>query len=147
MEFSSRPDDYILEIAEKAKLSPELIHLLKLHQQFSSVSSYSEVSSLLCILSCESNIHSEYISLDNNKNNTVAFSVSLVVLQIQPGETLLIKPITKCDSGTQTDTHPVETNIVKSYKWNEWELRRKAIKMVNKMNLQDFFLFLSIVAA
>ncbi|XP_026197987.1 cilia- and flagella-associated protein 206 [Anabas testudineus] len=92
LEFTSSPDDYISEIAEKAKLSPELIQLLKLHQQFSSVSPYSE---------------------------------------IQPGETLLVKPITKCDSGTQTDTHPMETNIVKTYDWNEWEMRRKAIKLAD----------------
>lgn len=32
--------------------------------------------------------------------------------------------------GTQTDTHILEYNIVKSYEWNEWELRRKALKMV-----------------
>lgn len=25
----------------------------------------------------------------------------------------------------------METNIVKSYEWNEWELRRKAIKLAN----------------
>ncbi|XP_018599039.1 cilia- and flagella-associated protein 206 [Scleropages formosus] len=46
-------------------------------------------------------------------------------------ERLLVKPITMCDSCTQTDTHPVESNIVKSYEWNEWELRRKAIKLAN----------------
>ena len=39
-------------------------------------------------------------------------------------------PVTKADMGTQTDTHLVESNIVKSYEWNEWELRRKAIKLV-----------------
>ncbi|CAG2189806.1 Cilia- and flagella-associated protein 206 [Mytilus edulis] len=44
---------------------------------------------------------------------------------------MIEKPITKCDSGTQTDTHFMETNIVKSYEWNEWELRRKAIKLAN----------------
>ena len=32
--------------------------------------------------------------------------------------------------GTQTDTHILDHNIVKSYEWNEWELRRKALKMV-----------------
>lgn len=31
---------------------------------------------------------------------------------------------------TQTDTHILDYNIVKTYEWNEWELRRKAIKMV-----------------
>ncbi|KAL3864488.1 hypothetical protein ACJMK2_006167, partial [Sinanodonta woodiana] len=44
---------------------------------------------------------------------------------------MIEKPVTKCDSGTQTDTHFMETNIVMSYEWNEWELRRKAIKLAN----------------
>ncbi|ELU04875.1 hypothetical protein CAPTEDRAFT_163417 [Capitella teleta] len=44
---------------------------------------------------------------------------------------MIEKPVTKCDSGSQTDTHLVESNIVKSYEWNEWELRRKAIKLSN----------------
>ena len=43
---------------------------------------------------------------------------------------MIEKPVTKCDSGTQTDTHILEANIAKSYEWNEWELRRKAIKLV-----------------
>ncbi|XP_074540911.1 cilia- and flagella-associated protein 206 [Halichoeres trimaculatus] len=90
--FASRPDEFIEEVAEKAKLSPELIQLLKLHQQFSCVSPYPEM---------------------------------------QPGDTLLVKAITKCESGTQTDIHPVETNIDRSYEWNEWELRRKAIKLAD----------------
>ncbi|XP_056150513.1 cilia- and flagella-associated protein 206 isoform X1 [Lampris incognitus] len=51
--------------------------------------------------------------------------------EMQSGERFLVKAITKCDSCTQTDTHPVEKNIVKSYEWNEWELRRKAIKLAN----------------
>uniref|UniRef100_A0A8C5UB81 Cilia- and flagella-associated protein 206 n=1 Tax=Malurus cyaneus samueli TaxID=2593467 RepID=A0A8C5UB81_9PASS len=37
----------------------------------------------------------------------------------------------KCDSGTQTDTHILPPTIVRSYEWNEWELRRKAIKLAN----------------
>jgi len=46
---------------------------------------------------------------------------------------MIEKPKTKCDSGTQTDTHILEGNIVKNYEWNEWELRRKAIKLVRHM--------------
>ncbi|XP_044025589.1 cilia- and flagella-associated protein 206 [Siniperca chuatsi] len=92
LKFASSPDDFIAEVAEKAKHSPELIQLLRLHQQFSCVSPYSEM---------------------------------------EPGESLLVKPITKCESGTQTDIHPVESNIVKSYEWNEWELRRNAIKLAD----------------
>ena len=45
-------------------------------------------------------------------------------------EQIVKPPVTKCDTGTQTDTHFVQSKIVKSYEWNEWELRRKAIKLV-----------------
>ncbi|XP_054475022.1 cilia- and flagella-associated protein 206 [Anoplopoma fimbria] len=90
MKFASSPVDFVAEVAEKAKHSPELIQLLKLHKQFPCVSPYPE-----------------------------------------SGESLLVKPITKCESGTQTDVHPLETNIVKSYEWNEWELRRKAIQLAD----------------
>lgn len=41
-----------------------------------------------------------------------------------------MKPPLKRDSGTQTDTHILPPTIVRSYEWNEWELRRKAIKLV-----------------
>jgi hypothetical protein len=46
-------------------------------------------------------------------------------------EGVLHRPVTKCDAGTQTDTHFMESNIARSYEWNEWELRRKAIKLAN----------------
>eukprot|EP00026_Physarum_polycephalum_P003139 Phypoly_transcript_03148.p1 GENE.Phypoly_transcript_03148~~Phypoly_transcript_03148.p1 ORF type:complete len:618 (+),score=99.88 Phypoly_transcript_03148:604-2457(+) len=36
----------------------------------------------------------------------------------------------KRDSGTQTDTHPIPSYIDRNYCWNEWELRRNAIKLV-----------------
>ncbi|XP_026786872.3 cilia- and flagella-associated protein 206 [Pangasianodon hypophthalmus] len=91
-QFASNADKYIELIAERAKRSPELIQLLELHQQFASVTPYS---------------------------------------QMQSGERLLVKPISKSESSTQTDTHLLESNIVKSYEWNEWELRRKAIKLAN----------------
>ncbi|XP_031960905.1 cilia- and flagella-associated protein 206 isoform X2 [Corvus moneduloides] len=42
-----------------------------------------------------------------------------------------MKPPPKRDSGTQTDTHILPPTIVRSYEWNEWELRRKAIKLAN----------------
>ena len=56
---------------------------------------------------------------------------------MQGGRNQMVRPpVTKCDTGTQTDTHFVERNIVKSYEWNEWELRRKAIKLVGGEILQ-----------
>ncbi|KAE8278031.1 Cilia- and flagella-associated protein 206 [Larimichthys crocea] len=97
LKFACSSEEFIAEVAEKAKYCPELIQLLKLHQQFSCISPHSEM---------------------------------------QPGESLLVKPITKCESGTQTDIHPLETNIVKSYEWNEWELRRKAIHLADLLTKQ-----------
>lgn len=47
------------------------------------------------------------------------------------GSGMVRGPVTKSDAGTQTDTHFMESNIVRSYEWNEWELRRKAIKLAN----------------
>ncbi|XP_047429104.1 cilia- and flagella-associated protein 206 isoform X3 [Mugil cephalus] len=91
LKFASRPDDFIAEVAEKAKCSPELIQLLKLHH-FSHVTPYFEM---------------------------------------QQEECLLVMSITKCESGTQTDIHLMEKNMVTSYEWNEWELRRKALKLAD----------------
>ncbi|XP_061479269.1 cilia- and flagella-associated protein 206 [Rhineura floridana] len=51
--------------------------------------------------------------------------------QVRAKEKQYIQPITKCDTSTQTDTHILPPTIVKDYEWNEWELRRKAIKLAN----------------
>lgn len=75
-----------------AKQSPELIQLLEMHNQFTTVTHHGE--------------QTKFIQ----------------------------KPIIKTDMGTQTDTHILESNIVKSYEWNEWELRRKALKLANLRN-------------
>lgn len=91
-EFARNPSKYISDVAEVAKISPELIQLLELHQQFASITPYSQPSE---------------------------------------GGKMFEKPVTKSDSGTQTDTHILDSNIVKNYEWNEWELRRKAIKLAN----------------
>lgn len=39
------------------------------------------------------------------------------------------EPLTK-DMATQTEAHPVPSHIDRNYHWNEWELRRRAIKLV-----------------
>ncbi|XP_072306069.1 cilia- and flagella-associated protein 206 [Eucyclogobius newberryi] len=91
LQFASAPEHYILEVAERAKRSPELIQLLCLHRQFSCIAPYAE---------------------------------------LQSGEHLM-PPITQSSSGTQTVTHPVESHIDKTYQWNEWELRRKALKLAD----------------
>lgn len=55
------------------------------------------------------------------------------LLQMLPGDsTRPAKPIIMHDCGAQTELHPVESNIDRSYEWNEWQLRRKAIKLVSR---------------
>ncbi|NXW58387.1 CF206 protein, partial [Eurystomus gularis] len=51
--------------------------------------------------------------------------------QARNAEKYFMKPTIKYDSSTQTDTHILPPTIVTSYEWNEWELRRKAIKLAN----------------
>ncbi|XP_029965628.1 cilia- and flagella-associated protein 206 [Salarias fasciatus] len=92
VQFSSDPDAFASEVAERAKRSPELIQLLQLHQDL---------------------------------------SAAAPPAQMQPGQRFLEKSITKRDSGAQTELHPVVTNIDASYEWNEWELRRKALRLAD----------------
>lgn len=58
------------------------------------------------------------------------FGFGFFFIQARNADEYLMKPTTKCDSSTQTDTHILPPTIVTSYEWNEWELRRKAIKLV-----------------
>ncbi|XP_032958634.1 cilia- and flagella-associated protein 206 isoform X1 [Rhinolophus ferrumequinum] len=82
-----------------------------------------------------------YIDLIREKAKKNAELIQLLELH-QHFETLIpysqmkdvdkhIKPITKNETSTQTDTHILPPTIVTSYEWNEWELRRKAIKLAN----------------
>ncbi|PSN39196.1 Cilia- and flagella-associated protein 206 [Blattella germanica] len=41
------------------------------------------------------------------------------------------EPIIKRDTEIQTELHPVPTNIDPHYRWNEWDMKRDAIKLTN----------------
>ncbi|KAI6657656.1 hypothetical protein LOD99_399 [Oopsacas minuta] len=49
---------------------------------------------------------------------------------VHPGK-LVEAPLSKSEQSTQTDTHILQPTIDKSYEWNEWELRRKLIRLTN----------------
>jgi hypothetical protein len=63
--------------------------------------------------------------------------INLVQLQRQfqtlanQNNNLKRQPRLQADAGTQTDTHIKDSYIDKEYEWNEWEMRRKAIKLAN----------------
>ncbi|ETW00015.1 hypothetical protein H310_07455 [Aphanomyces invadans] len=42
--------------------------------------------------------------------------------------------VQKVDAGTSTPTHFVEKNMDVNYEWNEWSLRRRAVKIANLRN-------------
>lgn len=92
LQFASAPEHYISQVAERAKRSPELIQLLRLHRQFSCVTPYTE---------------------------------------LQSREYLRVQPMARNSCGTQTETHPVESYRDRTYEWNEWALRRKALQLAD----------------
>ncbi|XP_017394400.1 cilia- and flagella-associated protein 206 isoform X1 [Cebus imitator] len=59
------------------------------------------------------------------------FETLIPYSQMREADKHYIKPISKSESSTQTDTHILPPTIVRTYEWNEWELRRKAIKLAN----------------
>ncbi|KAJ0026734.1 hypothetical protein NQD34_017734 [Periophthalmus magnuspinnatus] len=59
------------------------------------------------------------------------FSCVTPYTELQSGEHLLVRPINRSSSSTQTDTHPVESYMDRTYEWNEWALRRKALKLAD----------------
>eukprot|EP00039_Didymoeca_costata_P005426 m.81580 g.81580 ORF g.81580 m.81580 type:complete len:660 (-) comp12815_c0_seq5:161-2140(-) len=77
-------------------------------------------------------------TLDKIVENAKKYSELIELLQLheefsigtQPRYNSATAPI-KVNCEIQTDTHFVESNIVKDYESNEWELRRKAIQLAN----------------
>ncbi|KAJ3606917.1 hypothetical protein NHX12_026433 [Muraenolepis orangiensis] len=60
-----------------------------------------------------------------------SFPELIQLLQLHQHFTGASEAVCRSDSSTQTDTHLLETNLVTSYQWNEWELRRLALKLAN----------------
>jgi len=89
-EFCAEPDRYFGGIREVCYRHPELIHLLRIHEDFPKA------------------------SLNNIITETIANQVPMQV-----------------DAGTETPIHFQESNIDKSYEWNEWKLRRDALHMAD----------------
>eukprot|EP01086_Lenisia_limosa_P016080 TRINITY_DN5633_c0_g1_i1.p1 TRINITY_DN5633_c0_g1~~TRINITY_DN5633_c0_g1_i1.p1 ORF type:complete len:602 (+),score=106.04 TRINITY_DN5633_c0_g1_i1:106-1911(+) len=70
-------------------------------------------------------LESEFPSLTGNEMPTIRGQTKAEGTQFA-----ITKPEGK-EVGTQTPTHFIESNIDKSYFWNEWEMRRKALMLAN----------------
>jgi len=89
-EFCADPDRFFGGVREVCYRYPELIHLLRVHEDFPK-------SSLTAIVQQASSSQAP----------------------------------TQADASTETPMHFVESNIDKSYEWNEWSLRREALHMAD----------------
>ncbi|GBG29334.1 Cilia- and flagella-associated protein 206 [Hondaea fermentalgiana] len=92
--FMAEPVPVLQGVIEKARASPELIHLLQLEQYFPQVAMGT-------------------------------------VLRTSKGAQGPAARKKKVSVGTSTPVHFTEKHIDPNYHWNEWELRRRAIKIVN----------------
>jgi hypothetical protein len=106
--FIMDPVTYLNAIKEKVMSSPEYIHLLRMQKWFPGTA----INKLL----------------DQQQGSDGAGSTGG---EIRPG--FGGKPATK-DASTDTPVHFVERHIDNNYHWNEWELRRRALQVVNLRN-------------
>jgi hypothetical protein len=105
--FMTDPDEYLKKILFITQKCPEYIHLLRLQNYFPSAS----IARLID--------HPEFDKQSGGVGGTSSGST--------------IKPLTK-DASTGTPTHFQESNINPNYHWNEWELRRRVLKVANLKN-------------
>lgn len=89
--FVENSEFYLVGVADIARQNAELIQLLEMHQQFSTISTDPSANSI----------------------------------------NMIDKPVVKSNAECQTDTHFMDSCIVRNYYWNEWEMRRQAIKLAN----------------
>lgn len=110
-EFMVHPRRYVQGILKLAARQPSLIYLLRLQDSFPSIN----LSSLLKI--CQ-----EFRA--GLASGAAASGGGVHPLLAPP-------PSQKVDASTSTPTHFVEKHIDYNYEWNEWSLRRRAVKIAN----------------
>lgn len=95
--YLANPRAYVDGVMEQARRNPELIHLLRLQEQFPNA----------------------------NLSRIVGSSTRSDGMHplLGPQAPVMV------DAATETPVHIVEKNIDPNYDWNEWSLRRKALKL------------------
>lgn len=94
--FMRDPEPVVETVHRAAREAPQLIYLLRLHDQFPDVAPH-----------------------------------AMLQRQRRAQHPLLDEAPARRDAATETPTHFVEKHIDPSYHWNEWELRRRAVRMAN----------------
>jgi len=95
---------------------------------FSSVEAASEfannIDEMISMISDRARVSTELINL-------VQLQRQFQSLSQQNSAMAKKQPRLQADADTQTDTHIMAPYIDKEYEWNEWEMRRKALKLAN----------------
>jgi hypothetical protein len=112
--FMTDPEEYLQQILRITQRCPEYIHLLRLQSYFPSAS----IARLI-----------DYPEFDKPHNSSGAAGGGA------GGATsgVSYKALTK-DASTETPIHYQESYINPNYHWNEWELRRRILKVANLKN-------------
>eukprot|EP01138_Halocafeteria_seosinensis_P012415 gb/GECG01012685.1/.p1 GENE.gb/GECG01012685.1/~~gb/GECG01012685.1/.p1 ORF type:complete len:728 (+),score=98.16 gb/GECG01012685.1/:1-2184(+) len=112
--FSKTPTVFMNTVKERARKFPELIHLLGLQKDFAAAS-------------LPALIHSGG-RMTQADAEAVAKGSELGATGPEAFAEVSDKP-PKADAATSTPVHFIEKSIQPNYTWNEWELRRRALKM------------------
>jgi len=96
--YLADPRAYVDAVMEQARRNPELIHLLRLQENFPNANL------------------SRIVGASSSRTDGVHPLLG-------PTAPLMV------DAATETPVHIVEKNIDPNYDWNEWSLRRKALKL------------------
>jgi len=97
--YLANPRVYVIGVLEQARRNPELIHLLRLQDHFPNT------------------------NLSRMAGSKTHGQSDGIHPMLGPQPPLMV------DAATETPVHIVEKNIDPNYDWNEWSLRRKALKL------------------
>lgn len=112
--FLERPEAVKEAVLDTAAKNPELVHLLRLQDQYPG-------TSIARIIAA----HAKQRATRNSFQN---------FLDIDDTAAGLLEPAARCDASTETPTHFVEEHVDRNYEWNEWELRRRALRFAHLKN-------------
>ena len=123
--FLSDPEKFKNGLKNVAMKNPELIHLLRLTEEFPNAAISKIMGNMGQI---------------NNRGNSALSNTGELDQSRVGGTTPLTRdgipigfsaPAEKKDQSTETPTHFIEKNIDPNYSWNEWSLRRRALQIAN----------------
>ena len=117
--FMQRPDLVKNQVLETAAMAPELVHLLRLQDQYPG-------TSVAHVIAHTARMPDGLSPEPSSRGGLPPYAVAAAASAAATG--FLAKPVMR-DAATETPTHFREKYIDYNYEWNEWALRRRALRM------------------